>query len=176
MDRFFMNEQQASTSGSKKREKLTGIYEALSPGEQVLVQFCSLTMEPMSMTTVIRCFDVTGISIAGTGKTSWQNLQPALKHIIKLGLVDDHYQCPEAFREIATRRAVAEGHFEKMARTIQRLMPGNRYLSRYSPEYDWRRVLRDFRIAFYRQDSKEVKALYDQMLRFSPVHYRRASA
>jgi len=167
-----MNEQQTSTAASKKREKLTGIYEGLSPGEQALVQFCSLAMEPMSMTTVIRCFDVTGISVAGTGKTSWQNLQPALKHIIKLGLVDDHYQCPEAFREIATRRAVAEGHFEKMARTIQRLMPGNRYLSRYSPEYDWRRVLRDFRIAFYRQDSKEVKALYDQMLRFSPVHYR----
>jgi len=167
-----MDEQQTSASNLKKREKLLSLYEALPPGEQALVQFCSLTMEPMSMTTVIRCFDVTGISIMETGKTSWQKLQPALKRISKLGLVDDHYQCPEGFREIATRRSVSEGHFEKMARAIQRLMPGNRYLSRYSPEYDWRRLLRDFRIAFYRHDSKEVKALYDQMLRFCPMPYR----
>ena len=167
-----MNKQQQSVAGSKKREKLSSLYEGLSPGEQILVQFCSLFMEPVSMTTVIRCFDVTGIAFAGSGKTSWQNLQPALKRIVKLGLVDDHYQCPESFREIVTRRAVAEGHFEKMARSIQRLMPGNRYLSRYSPEYDWRRVLRDFRIAFYRQDSREVKTLYDSMLRFCPMPYR----
>ena len=124
------------------------------------------------MTTVVRCFDVTGIPFVTTGRTSWQTLQPALKRIVKLGLVDDHYQCPESFREIVTRRAVADGNFEKMTRTIQRLMPGNRYLSRYSPEHDWKRVLRDFRIAFYRQDSREVKALYDQILRYCPVPYR----
>ncbi|OPY84635.1 MAG: ATP-dependent helicase HepA [Syntrophus sp. PtaU1.Bin208] len=161
-----------SATITKKREQLSVLYETLSPGEQVLVQFCSIAMEPMSMTTVIRCFDVTGIPFNGTGRSSWQNLQPPLKRILKLGLVDEHYQCPEGFREIATRRAVADGHFEKMARTIQRLMPGNRYLSRYSPEYDWKRVLRDFRIAFYRHDSREVKALYDQILRYCPVSYR----
>ncbi len=165
-----MNDQQ--TPGSKKQEKLLSLYEALPPQEQALVQFCSLTMEPMSMTTVIRCFEVTGISVADTSKTSWQNLQPALKRIVKLGFVDDRYQCPESFREIATRRSVAQGHFEKMTRAIQRLMPGNRYLSRYSSEYDWKRVIRDFRIAFYRHDSKEVKALYDSMLRFCPASHR----
>ena len=167
-----MNRQFTSASVSKKSEQLSSLYNALSPAEKLLVQFCSVAMEPMSMTTVIRCFDVTGIHSNGTGRTSWQNLQPALKRILKLGLVDNHYQCPEGFREIATRLAVADGHFEKMARTIQRLMPGNRYLSRYSPEYDWKRVLRDFRIALYRGDSREVKVLYDQMLRYCPVPFR----
>jgi len=161
-----------SASGSKKQEQLFALYDALSPEEQGLVQFCSLAMEPMSMTTLVRCFDVTGIPFTKTGRTSWQTLQPALKRIVKLGLVDDHYQCPESFREIVTRRAVMDGNFEKMTRTIQRLIPGNRYLSRYSPEHDWKRVLRDFRIAFYRKDSREVKALYDQILRYCPVPYR----
>lgn len=69
-----MSDQLKLVTASKKRRQLSSIYDALPPEEQILVQFCSLAMEPMSMATVIRCFDVTGIPFAGTGKTSWQNL------------------------------------------------------------------------------------------------------
>jgi SNF2 family DNA or RNA helicase len=93
----------------KIRKELLTAYERLHPAEQALLQLCSLIYEPVSATVFYKIYYKSGLKFPGERIMSAKALEPHLKRLKTLRLLNDGCQVPREIIEIITRRALAAG-------------------------------------------------------------------
>ena len=93
----------------KSRDKLLDAYESLHPAEQALLQLCSVIYEPVSIAVLYNIFRKSGLGFPGEKISSAKSLEPHLKKLKALDLLDDNCQVTRGIIEIVTRRALAAG-------------------------------------------------------------------
>lgn len=93
----------------KIRNELLRKYESLHPAEQALLQLCSVIYEPVGITSLYKIFYKAGLSFPGERISSGKALEPHLKKLKALMLLNESNQVPPEIVEIITRRAVLAG-------------------------------------------------------------------
>ena len=91
------------------RKELLEAYEKLHPAEQALLQLCSVIYEAAPISVLYKIFYKAGLSFPGEKINSSKALEPHLRKLRALKLLNDKNQVPPEIVEIVTRRAVAAG-------------------------------------------------------------------
>ena len=91
---------------NKTRNHLMAVYARLSPLEQALIQLCSIIYEPVDATTVIKCFQQTGLTFPENRVRNSNELESYLDRLQILKLLNRRFQCAEAIVEVCSRAAV----------------------------------------------------------------------
>jgi SNF2 family DNA or RNA helicase len=93
----------------KIRKDLLEAYERLIPAEQTLLQLCSVIFEPVNIILLHRVFRKAGLTLPGVRVVSAKALEPYLKRLRALKLLNESCQVPQEIIEIVTRRALFAG-------------------------------------------------------------------
>ncbi len=83
-------------------------FEKLTAIERSLVRICAIADEPVGLTSLFKIFNKSRLH-PDVKFHSGQEMEPFLKNVIKLGLLDGNYQVPGSVKEIIARSAVKAG-------------------------------------------------------------------
>ncbi|MCP4689330.1 MAG: hypothetical protein GY859_14855, partial [Desulfobacterales bacterium] len=165
------------TGVENKVEELTTAYETLTSFEKILVQLCSVILEPVNKTKILKCFQRTGIRIPGVKISRVSELSPYLNRLRDLDLLRDDYRCNKLFVEKATRRAIVAGWkkrtgvntggkrlsgFLAMARAVRKELPPPIYNGHDDVQKSRLRLFRDFRVGIYTNDATLWNECYNR--------------
>ena len=94
---------------AKTRDDLLQAYERLHSAEKAIVQLCSLVYEPVNPLVLYKLFRKAGLSLPGVRVSSARVLEPHLRRLRTLKLLNEGCEVPLEITEIIARRAVADG-------------------------------------------------------------------
>ncbi|HYA41970.1 MAG TPA: DEAD/DEAH box helicase [Syntrophobacteraceae bacterium] len=93
----------------KIRDDLLEAYGRLHQAEQALLQLCSLIYEPVDTIVLYRIFRKAGLSLPGVRLSSVRVLEPYLRKLRALKLINEGCQVPRQIIEIVAKHAVSAG-------------------------------------------------------------------
>ncbi len=124
-------------------------YEKLSPFEQALLQFLSITYEPAHSTLIVNCLRKLDLKNPRGNKPTAANLSHYFTKFEQLGLLTSDRRCSDEIVEILSKIAVKDGTFSLYAKTIQDEAPVSYYYGKWTTRC-WR-GMREMRIGIYTQ-------------------------
>jgi superfamily II DNA or RNA helicase len=148
---------------SKPRARLIAAYESLTPQEKLLIHLCSIIHEPTTPAQVLKCLKIMPPKLQVMENLSTRSVAVQLNKLESLKLVNERCQCHEDIVEIVTRRAVAAGHFEPMAKAVKRTESPMPYYAVGNPQF-CHRSMRDLRMGIYGKDMELIGKSYDHLM------------
>ena len=128
---------------------LLDTFYKLSPFEQALLKFLSITFEPAHTTLIVNCLRRLDLNNPRGNKPTAANLNHYFSKFEQLGLLTSDRQCVDEITEVLSKIAVKEGTFEIYAKTIQDEAPVSYYYGKWTTRC-WR-AIREMRIGIYTQ-------------------------
>ena len=133
--------------------------------EVAVMEALSVMYQPTTRGTLAGVLNATGARCA-TGKSFVaKNITPIIDVLERKGLVSwagTDVSCCGGLVEILTRRLVAEGRFDAIARAVEDIYPIRLHTFGWSSD-SYEDLLRAFRIALYRNDAERVFTILDVM-------------
>jgi hypothetical protein len=124
-------------------------YAKLSPFEQTLLQFLSITYEPAHATLIVNCLRKLDLVNPRGNKPTAANLTHYFNKFEEMGLLTKEKQVVEGIVEILSKISLKNGSFEVFAKTIQDEAPVSYYYGKWTTRC-WR-GMREMRIGIYTQ-------------------------
>jgi superfamily II DNA or RNA helicase len=158
---------------NKLRQQLISTYEALTPLEQAVVQLLAVIYDEVTKSFIAECLRRCSLPLFKTKGFPQPGLNPLLDKLVHTKLITlSNYQfhCHPLVVEEVTRRAVREGHFKALAKTVQDSYKAQGW-SNYLYFYNYRQALRELRIAIYRRDSQQAQGILETCLRQFPYEF-----
>jgi SNF2 family DNA or RNA helicase len=124
-------------------------YLKLSPFEQALLQFLSITYEPAHTTLIVNCLRKLDLKNPRGNKPTTANLSHYFAKFEQLGFLNNEKRCSDEIVETLSKIAVQENTFSLYARTIQAEAPVSYYYGKWTTRC-WR-AMRELRIGVYTQ-------------------------
>ncbi len=124
-------------------------FKKLSPFEQALLKFLSITYEPAHTTLIVNCLRRLDLKNPRGNKPTTANLSHYFSKFEQLGLFTKEKQCADEIVEVLSKEAVKEGTFDIYAKTIQDEAPVSYYYGKWTTRC-WR-AMREMRIGIYTQ-------------------------
>lgn len=138
-------------------------YAGLSPLGRSLVELCSISHAPISVSTLYRVLSSPELRPIYSGIRSAKSLDPHMKGLQSLGLIDHHFRCDPLILERVSRSAMASGQYHSVAKAVQRINPvrfdGYESRSRFCLL-----LMRDFRIALYTGDVEMCDRVHAELV------------
>jgi superfamily II DNA or RNA helicase len=158
----------------RRREVWQGCQDLPEP-DRLLVQLLSVCYESVPGTMLAAMLRGLPGWRPGGGAKALDSLQPVLLSLVERQILEDKggkFRCSDLVCELATRQALHDGTFESLVETVWRLIPvreqwGLRGFRSY------REAMREFRIAFYRQNLDAVNMALGEIDKNYPVERRR---
>ena len=138
----------------------------LSPFEQRLVQLCSVMYEIGNGITLLNCYKQTGLPFPEGQFTQPKHLTPYLKRLQDRDFLDEKLNCRLDIVELATRRAIHDGHYDLMVKAVLGEIPSLETSYGYYGlrTNDYPLFMRDFRIGIYTHHKRMVSDNYKAMM------------
>jgi len=155
----------SSPDNETLRQSLIAAYEDCPPVEQAVLQLMSVIYDGVSKTSLAEYIRDSDVEIFKTKGFLPGGLTLAVKRLTDKKLVakGDYHQlrCHFLLLEEITRRALRDGHFEAMAKAVQkRRGTANRGFALYFNS-NYTQVLSELRIAFHRGDLPRVQRILE---------------
>ncbi|MEL7353981.1 MAG: DEAD/DEAH box helicase [Cyanobacteria bacterium J06560_5] len=143
-------------------------YDALTAAERSLVQVYAVLYEPTNRDIARLCWNAAIADPEKLNPLDAKQFASRVKALVKEGVLSQRYtqgaQCHPLLLDIAVREAVRAGRFEEIAQAVAKLLP-------IYPKYpdgplgfrQESEFVRELRIALYRQDRREVDALFEDL-------------
>ena len=143
------------------RRQLTNTYESLTPLEQAILQLLSVIYDGVTKTAIADCLRRCNLPLFKAKGFPQPGLNPLLNKLVRENLVIDQrsrFRCHPLIVEEVARRAVRDGRFEDLAKTVQGVIKLSGW-SGYLYFYSYGQALRELRIAFYRRDTPQTQLI-----------------
>lgn len=150
----------------KHQKAFSQKYDDLSSFEQCLLQLCSVMYETRNRTTILKCYKKTGLPFPEGQFHQAKHITPYVKRLQERDFLDEKFNCRPDFVELATRRAIQDGHYDLMVRAVFEEMPSKeKSYGYYGPEAkDCPLLMRDFRIGIYTHHKNMVSDNYQAIM------------
>lgn len=147
-------------------------YQTLPAAEQQFIQLLSVIYQTIQTKTLLKCVTDLGIKDQNRKPLSIIQLDQWMQRFMRMGLVSGStvkgYRCHVQLIEIASRDAVTQGNFDRMAKIVHARQPLNTSwgggMIHFSKKEE---LLREIRIAFYQGDIDKVQGTWDNYIRYS---------
>ncbi|SDO50577.1 DEAD/DEAH box helicase [Desulforhopalus singaporensis] len=133
----------------QKNSPLLEQFLKLSPFEQTLLKFLSITYEPAHTALIVNCLRKLDLKNPRGNKPTSANLAHYFTKFEQLGLLTKERQCADEIIEPLSKIAVKDGSYAIYATTIQDEAPVSYYYGKWTTRC-WRAV-REMRIGIYTQ-------------------------
>jgi superfamily II DNA or RNA helicase len=150
-------------SSPENRQQLIEIYQKQTTINQEIIQLLSVIYEPITRTSFLECFQLTG-NLDEQGKSyNIKTLKPQIDRFLKLRLLAEDGNkkiiCHPLIVEIATRDSINQNNFEKFANIVEEKIPistrsWGEKLRYFSSEIQ---LIREIRLGIYRQDLEFIQ-------------------
>ena len=150
----------------KRKKAFVQKYEGLSSFERRLLQLCSVMYETQNRTTILNCYKKTGLPFSEGEFTQAKHITPYVKRLHERDFLDEKFNFRPEFMELATRRAIRDGHYDLMVKAVLEEMPSNKKSYGYygAEAKVCPLLMRDFRIGIYTHDQKMVSDNYQAIM------------
>ena len=151
---------------NKSQKALAQKYEDLSSFEKHLLQLCSVMYETRNRTTILKCCKKAGLPFPEGPFTQAKHLTPYVKRLQDRDFLDEKFNCRSDFVELATRRAIHDGHYDIMVKVVLQEMPSTKksYGYRGAETRDCPLLMRDFRIGIYTHHMEMIRVNYQAIM------------
>ncbi|MBW2505758.1 MAG: DEAD/DEAH box helicase [Deltaproteobacteria bacterium] len=142
----------------KSTKSLPSTYQTLSPFEKSLLHLISIIYEPVNRITLVNCVRRAGITGPGEGWLTAAAINPFIKKLQDLELLDKDCRCPDVLVELVSRDASAAGNYREMAEVVQAEIPFSQYQSKWPQRC--LRAMREYRIGLYSADMVHLENMH----------------
>ncbi|MBW2710226.1 MAG: hypothetical protein JRD04_13405, partial [Deltaproteobacteria bacterium] len=110
----------------------------------------------------MKCYKKTGLPFPKGQFTQAKHITSHIKRLQECNFLDEKFNCRPEFMELATRRAIHDGHYDLMVKAVLQEMPSKKISRGYYgvDSRDCPFLMRDFRIGIYAHHEEMVRENY----------------